>query len=89
MVKNVKFDNSGGDNDEMVKRSSFYKKSTIGVINYLIYNTKAAFTQLKKAFSKPLIFCYFDPEYHIYVIINIFDYVFCGILSQLTLNSIG
>ena len=88
MGGNVEID-SDVDCDKMVKRSPAHTKATIGAIDYLTPNAKVSFTQLKKTFLEILIFCHFDPKCHIWIKINMSDYVIGGVLSQLTLDNLG
>ena len=88
MIGDIKI---GGANysNKIVKRSPTYTKSTIGAMGYLIPNTKIVFTQLKKTFTKALIFHHFDPECHIQIEIEVFGYTIGGFISQLTLDNLG
>ena len=72
---------SGGDNNETVKILPPYTKSIIGAIVYLASNVKMPFTQLKKAFTKALIFCYFNSECLIRIEIDTSSYAIGSVLS--------
>ena len=81
----------GGDNreDETVERSLLTSKNLNGVRAYLTPGAKRAFTQLRQAFTKALIFRHFDPEYHIRIETDASGYAIGGVLSQLTSDNSG
>ena len=56
---------------------------------FLISKARLAFTKLKQAFVKVLIFNYFDSECHIQIETNASGYVIGWSLSQLTLDDLG
>ena len=64
MIGNVEIVSYVGS-DKRVKRLPPYIKLQIRATAYLTLNTKIAFTQLRKAFTKDPIFCHFDLECHI------------------------
>ena len=80
VVDNIKFSIDGGG-DNMVEKLPFYTKTIIRDTGYLTPDTKMVFTQLKKAFTKALIFCHFDPECYIRIKINASGYAIEGVLS--------
>lgn len=55
--------------------------------NFLIFEAKLTFLQLKKAFTKALMLHHFDPERYIWIEIDTSDNVISGFLSQLTQES--
>ena len=64
-------------------------KKTVGFSDFLTPGAKLAFTKLRQAFFKALIFYHFDPEHHIRIEIDILGYAISGVLSQLTLDDSG
>ena len=81
IAKDVKISNGDDDNDKMIKKSSFYKKSIIRDIGYLICNIKAAVMQLRKVFTRVSIFWHFDLEYYTWIKINVFAHTIGRVLS--------
>ena len=79
---------NGNYKDKIVKRSICTKKLN-ETIDYLISDTKQAFTQLKQTFIKALIFQYFDPKCDIQIETHLSGYAIGGVLSQLTLDNLG
>ena len=57
--------------------------------DFLTPKAKLAFTQLRQAFIKTLIFYYFDPKCHIWIETNAFRHTIGGIQNQLTLDDVG
>ena len=58
----------------------------MGEPTFLTLGTREAFNQLKQAFTKAPILRHFDPEYHIWIEINLSGYAIGGVLSQLTFD---
>lgn len=54
---------------------------------FLTLETELAFLQLKKAFTKALIFLHFDLEHHIWIETNVSEYAIGRIFCQLILES--
>ena len=61
---------SGDYKDKMLKRLPFTFKNLNGATGYLTPKARLAFTNLRKVFTKALIFQYFDPECHIRIKTN-------------------
>lgn len=57
--------------------------------DFLTPNAKKAFNHLCQAFIKASILQYFNPKYHIQIEIDASSYAISGLLSQLTLDSLG
>ena len=68
--------------------SNFVKNFANNVSNYLTPDAKKAFDQLCQAFTKAIIFQYFDPEWYIWVETDASGHAIDGVLSQLT-NDLG
>ena len=85
-----KIDNVGGGGDckDKIDIRSLFKNSN-GATEYLDLKTRLAFTQLRKAFSKALIFQQFDLKYHIWIETNTSSYAIGEVSSQLTLDNLG
>ena len=76
----------------MLKTTSFSTSTktslkALGNSNFLTPETKLAFLQLRQAFTKALIFYYFDLKSYNRIKTNAFGYTIGGILSQLTSGS--
>lgn len=76
-----------------MKNPTKLKKLTLAKINFFntdffIFRAKEAFIYLLKAFTKALIFYYFDLKYHIQIKTNALGYIFDGILNQMILDQI-
>ena len=87
----------GGDGDRNLSKSkkSKYTKSRIqmriratGEPIFLFPGAREAFNQLRQAFTKALIFRYFDLEYHIWIETDASSYAIGGVLSQLTSDQV-
>ena len=89
MVKDVQIGSGDSGNSETIGRSPPYKKSAIGAIGHLIPNVKTTLIQLSKAFTKALIFYYFDPKYYIQIKTTIFGYAINEDSNQLALDNIS
>ena len=90
MAEYVKIGSIGvsGDREyEMVKRS--LSKNLNKVTGYLTTEARLAFTKFRKAFTKAPILWHFDLEWHIRIQIDASSYAIGGVLSQLTLDSLG
>ena len=87
--KKSNIDGSGASNyeDETIERLS--SKNLNKAAKYLTPKARLGFTQLKKAFTKALIFQHFDQKYHIQVQTDISNYAIGTVLSELTLNYLG
>ena len=92
-----KIDDNGVDDDEVgddevgtkvqkVQKSSKSKKTELG---FLTSGARKAFTKLRQAFIKALIFHHFDPERHIRVEIDALGYAISRVFNQLTLDDLG
>ena len=57
--------------------------------DFLTPEAKKAFIYLRKAFTKAPSLKHFDPEYHIWIEIDVLRYAISGVLSQLTLNQLS
>ena len=75
---------SGSDCEDGTAKRSSRSKNLNKATGYLTPDARRAFTQLRQAFTKALIFWYFDLECHIRIEIDVLGYAICGILSQLT-----
>ena len=65
-INNSKVIRSGGRNNRKSAKSDFSKPMyRVEEPNFLTYNTKRAFTQLRQAFTETPILQYFDPERYI------------------------
>ena len=64
-------------------------KKTVGFLEFFTLTARLAFTKLKQAFVKILIFHHFDLKYHIWIKINILGYAIGEVLSELVLNDLG
>ena len=58
-------------------------------LDFLILRTRLAFTKLRQAFVKALIFYHFDPKYYIWFETNASGYDIGGVLSQPTLDDLS
>lgn len=67
----------------MVNLSSSIKKMSLST-GFFTLKASLPFTQLKKAFTKAPILCYFDSEHHIQFKIKASGYAIGGVPSQLT-----
>lgn len=73
-----------------VRKKKLKKESkSFNKTDFYYYNAKIAFTKLKQTFMIMLIFCYFNPEYHIQIITHALGYAINEILNQLTLDNVG
>lgn len=70
------------------KKSNFTKVKVNRALKTDFFTLKARviFIQLRKAFIKALIFCYFDQKYYILIETNILSYIIDKIFSQITLH---
>ena len=75
---------SGGDCEDGTVETLLRSNNSNGAIGYLTPNARQAFTQLKQAFIKALIFWHFDPKCHIRIKIDASGYAIGGVLSQFT-----
>ena len=66
-----------------------HSKKINGATTYLTPEVRLAFTQLRKAFTKALIFQHFDLKCHIRIETNASGYAISGVLSQLILDNLG
>ena len=57
------------------------KNPIVRAMGFLIFKAKVAFTHLRQAFTKALILYHFDPECHIRIKTNAFDYAISRVLS--------
>ena len=91
MVEDAEIGSVGdGDcEDEMVEKSPLTSKNSNGTTGYLTPKARLAFTQLRKAFTKALIFRHFDPKCHIRIEIDMSGYAIGGVLSQQTSDNSG
>ena len=92
MAEDAEVGSIGGDcdcEDETVERSPLTSKNSNRATGYLTFGAKRAFTQLKQAFTKASIFCYFDLEYYNQIKTNVSNYTIARVLSQLTLDNLG
>ena len=69
------------------KKSSMLKKTLRS--NFSTSGARLAFTKLRQAFIKALIFYHFDSECHIRVETDVSGYAIGGVFSQLTLDDFG
>ena len=67
----------------------FKFKKTVRSSDFLTFKARLAFTKLRQAFVKALIFYYFDPEYYIWIKTNALNYAIGEIFSWLTLNNLN
>lgn len=84
VIEHVEVSSYDGGDDKIVKRSPFVKKSVKNItraIDYLSFNAKIVFNHLKQAFTKALIFQYFDLKLHIQIKTNALGYVINKVLS--------
>ena len=79
-------DNEVGEKVQKRSKSKNLSKSTL---DFLISGAKLAFTELRQAFLKALIFQHFDREHYIRIETDSSGYAICGILSQLTSDNLG
>ena len=88
---NDKIDNEVGKKGQKTSKSiNLFKKSskcqkTVG-LDFLTPKARLAFFKLRQTFVKAPIFHYFDPEYHIWVEMDVSGYTIGEIFSQLTLE---
>ena len=79
-------DIGGGDcEDETVEKS--LSKNLNRATGYFTPAARSTFTQLRKAFTKALIFQHFDPKCHIRIKTDASSYAIGRVLNQLTLNN--
>ena len=78
---------SGDCENGTVKRSP--RSKNLNGAGYLTLEARLAFTQLRKAFTKAPILQHFDSECHIRIETDASGYAISGVLSQLTLDSLG
>ena len=76
-----------GKKARKTSKSKIFSKSqkTVGS-DFLIPGAKLAFTKLRQAFFKALIFHYFDPECYIWIETDASGYAIGGVTSQLILE---
>ena len=91
MAEDAEVSNISGNNckDETFERLLLTSKKSNRATGYLTPEARLAFTQLRKAFTKALIFQHFNPKYHIRIETDTWGYAIGGILSQLTLDDLG
>ena len=70
-------------------KNSSKSKKAVGPSDFHTPGAKLAFTKLKQAFLKTLIFHYFDPKYYIRIETDPSGYAISGIFSQLTSDNSG
>ena len=76
-----------GDNEvgkkvqKLFKFKNLSKSKKMVRLDFLTLGAKLAFTQLKQAFVKALIFHHFDPERHIRIEIDVSGYAIGGVLT--------
>lgn len=78
----------GNDEVVMINQSKTAKSKNVIQLKeiemgFLTAETRLTFTKLRQAFIKTSFFLYFDPEYHIWIIMNVSGYAIGGVLSQL------
>ena len=56
-------------------------------LSFLTFNAKMIFYYLRLAFTKTLIFCYFDLECHIWIETYVLGYIIDRMLNQLTFKT--
>lgn len=54
-------------------------------MGFLIFKARITFIQLKKAFIKELIMCYFNLKYYMEIKINVLSYSISRVFSQIIL----
>ena len=89
-IDDDKFDGGEVGDDEVgkkVQKLSKFKKM-VGS-DFLTLGAKLAFTKLRQAFVKALIFHHFNLERHIQIETDAIGYAIGGIFSQLTLKDLG
>ena len=91
MAEDADVSNIGNGNCEnkTVERSSLTSKNLNQTTGYPTLEVRLLFTQLRKAFTKALIFWHFDPECHVRIETNMSGYTIGRVLSQLTLDNLG
>ena len=75
MTKDNKIYSSINSKYKMVKNSLFIFKNLNKTTNYLIFKAILVLMQLKKTFTKALIFQHFDLKIYIWIETNISDYI--------------
>ena len=73
----------------LLKSKKLSKSKEMLRSDFFIPRTKLAFTELRQAFLKALIFHHFDLERHIRIETNISGYVIDRVINQLTSNDLG
>lgn len=63
------------------KKPTKAKVDEIFKIGFFTLKSKVVFNQLRKSFTKVLIFCYFDLQYHIWIKTNVSNYANIRMLS--------
>ena len=82
-------DNEIGKNQKISKSKKLFKsEKTIGS-DFFIPGARLAFTKLRQAFVKALIFYYFDLERHIWMKIKVSGYAIDRVFTQLILDILG
>ena len=88
IVRNVEVDNNI-DGNKTIKKLPFHTKPTAGATDYPTSAAKAAFIQLRKAFTKALILYYFNLKSYIQIGTNRSGYAIGRVLNLLTLDNLG
>ena len=62
-------------------KNLFKSKEIVGSLDFLSLRAKLAFTKLRQAFFKALIFHYFNPKCHIQIEMDVSGYTISRVLS--------
>ena len=88
MAESVEISVGGGNCEDGIVKHSMHSDN-LNRTGYLTYKPRLAFTSLRKAFTKALIFRHFNLKCHIRIEIDVLYYAISGVLNELTLDNLN